>query len=148
MSKEGVRLEYKVHKINTIKFSFEDLGESAFQDLKSIDESFEYSVGAGMKINLEQEEIVIDIETTFRTSKKGEVLIHHIGRTVFKVKGLELTKEEEKDMYDLPDDFIVQIYALAYSHARALLAVESGPTIYKDFFILPVVDPRSFIKNL
>lgn len=75
------------------------------------------------------------------------MLVEHTGRTSFYVEGLEKFFKEKDSTYDLPNIFMIQILGIAYTHARALLSVEISPTIYRDNYFLPVVDPANLLPK-
>ncbi|MBZ9731149.1 hypothetical protein LB467_15750 [Salegentibacter sp. JZCK2] len=73
----------------------------------------------------------------------------HTGRTVFFIKDLNKLLNSEDNSYDLPNNFLLQLLGISFSHSRALLATELQSTAYADKFILPVVNPGILLpKNL
>ncbi len=74
------------------------------------------------------------------------MLVEHNGRTSFFIQGLEKTKNESNGGFDLPNELLVQIHGIAYSHARALLANDLSSTSFRDKYFLPVVNPEELLK--
>jgi hypothetical protein len=107
----------------------------------------EIGLNIGILISEDESTISVDVSSNLKNLKDDIVLVNHMARTIFKIRGLPETKDSEEGFFNLPDGFIVQLYSIAYSHARALLAVELSPTVYKDKFILPIVDPTKFLKK-
>ncbi len=143
---KGFDLGYKVVKINTTKFSYSDLEEDKVAFLFEDEENLKVSLEANMGISLEKAEIFFEIHTLLSDRKKNESIISHIGKTTFSIQNLKYAFHEEHKKFDFPDGFVVQLYALSYSHARALLSVELSRTAYKDLFYLPVIDPTKILE--
>lgn len=90
-------------------------------------------------------EIIFDIVTDFFEPESKEVLISHIGTTKYVVQNLP--SSDDKESFNIPDQFMVMLYSIAHSHARALLASDLQNTIYKDKMFIPVVDPKNILNN-
>ncbi len=141
-------LPYKVIKITTTSFSYNDLEEQQIADLFLQNEGhLNLKIEAGLDISLDKSEISFEIRTHLSNKKENDLLISHTGKTIFAVQNLAQTFLEEEEQFNLPDNFIVQLYALSYSHARALLATELSRTAYKDVFYLPVTDPTKILNK-
>lgn len=140
-------LGYKVAKINTTKFSYSDLEEDKVAFLFENEDNLRVSLDVNMGISLEKSEIFFEINTLLSNKENDENVITHTGKTTFSIQNLESTFSKEDEKFDLPDGFIVQLYALSYSHARALLSVELNRTVYKDLFYLPVIDPTKILNK-
>lgn len=143
---KGLDLGYKVVKINTTKFSYSDLEEDEVAFLFEHEENLDVSLDVNMGISLEKSEIFFEIHTSLSDRKKDESVISHIGKTTFSIQNLEIAYNKTDEKFDFPDGFVVQLYALSYSHARALLSVELSRTAYKDLFYLPVIDPSKILE--
>ena len=140
-------LGYKVSKINTTKFSYNDLEENQVINLFEKEENLKVNLDVNMGISLEKAEIFFEINTSLSNRENNESIIIHRGKTTFSVQNLESTFNKEDEKFELPDGLIVQLYALSYSHARALLSVELNRTVYKDVFYLPVIDPTNILSK-
>lgn len=145
--KEKIEIGYRIIKIHTSKFSFEDLDEKSVEKLFNSTNLLAVNMSTMLNIDKEKSTITIDIGTELKEKDNNLTLIEHSGRTIYRVQGLENVYNTEKDYFDIPDDFLVQIYNLAYSHSRALLATEISPTIFKDKYFLPVINPINLIKQ-
>lgn len=139
--KKEVRIGYRIIKINTTKFSFEDISEDELNVLFN-ENSEQVVFDTSAQINILENESTVEllIFTLLRETETQKTLIEHICKTTFFVDGLNSTFDKESESFDLPKGFVQQIFALSYNHARALLSVELSPTIYKDKFFIPVID--------
>lgn len=145
--KDSIKLAYKIIKINTLKFAFEEIDEEVFEKISNDPDSLIVDLSIELSIDKEKSTINIDINTKLISKESKVNLIEHSGRTTFLIKGLEKTFNKKEKHYDIPDELLTHLYGLAYSHSRALLTVEISPTMYKDKYFLPVVDPRNFINK-
>ena len=138
---------YRIIKIHSIKFNFEDYNEGIIEKLFNTKDSLGLNINTSLKIDKETSVITIDIATKLVKNKEDKTIISHTGRTAYHIKGLDKIYNKETDSFDLPDDFTIQLYSLSYTHARALLSTELSPTNYRDKYFLPVINPSHFIKN-
>ncbi len=141
-------LAYKIIKIYTSKFSCTEIEDDNLVEQFNTPDLFTVGLGSTLTIEKEKSTVTIDISSQLIMKATKETLVEHTGRTSYLVKGLEEIHNAEKDVYDFPDVFLTQLYAIAYSHARALLSTELSPTVYKDKYFTPVVNPAQFIKNI
>jgi hypothetical protein len=150
MSKKSTtyNLAYRISQIHTLKFSFKDLETGRIDQLFDSPNALSINSNTSLIIDKEKSTITIDINTELIDTKKEDTLVEHTGRTIYIVNGLGSVYNKEKDNFDLPDELIVQLFGIAYTHSRALLATEISPTIYKGKYMLPVIDPRIFLKNI
>jgi hypothetical protein len=149
MEKQQVQIDlgYRIAKIHTTKFTCEDNSEERIDQLFSHIDGLGINIQTSLSIDHKKSIITIDFGTELIDKENGKALVEHSGRTSFYIQGLNELYNKEKESYDLPDDFAIQLYGIAYTHARALLAAEISPTAYKDKYFLPVVDPTQFIKG-
>lgn len=144
---KNISLSYKISKIHTLKFSFEEIDNDRAEYLFETPNALFLHTNVVLNIDKEKSTIAIDINSNLSDKEKKEVLVEHSGRTIFHFKGLNDVYNEKEDIFDIPDGILVQLFSLSYSHARALLAMEVSPTIFKDHYILPVIDPTEFLKK-
>lgn len=140
-------LGYRISRIHSLKFSFKDIHVDRLNQLFEKQDTLSLNTNTSLDIDKEKSAITIDINTNLIDKEKDEILVEHSGRTVYQINGLDKFYNSEENNFDIPDGLLVQLFSLAYSHARALLATEVSPTIYKDKYILPVVDPTGFLKK-
>lgn len=145
---EQIELGYRIIKIHTTKFIFEDSGEEIIVELFNKMDGLGLNIKSSLNIEKEKSIITIDIGTKLIDKLNGKTLVEHSGRTSYHLLGLDKIYNKDKDAYDLPDDLALQFYSIAYTHARALLAAEISPTVYKDKYFLPVIDPSHLIKRI
>lgn len=142
-------IAYRVKQIQTLKFSFEEVNPEILPKI-FVEESTGLNISIDTSIRINREESLVSISMATKLthpSFKKKTLIYHFGRTSFEVQNLTAFFDEEKDDYSFPNEFMIQILGLSYTHCRALIAIEIGPTIYKDYFMLPVIDPSELIKG-
>lgn len=142
-----IDLAYKVAKINTTKFSYIDLEEDEVAFLFKQEDNLKVKLDVNMGISLEKSQIFFEINTELSKKENDDNLITHTGKTSFSIQNLDSTFNKEEEKFDLPDALIIQLYALSYSHARALLSVELSRTVYKDRLYLPVIDPKKILTT-
>jgi len=143
------KIEYKVSRISSIKFFHEQIEQRELDKLfKAKEKGLAINLNIGSKTELSTSTMTIDITTKLSRQSDNQVLVEHTGRTAFEVKGLKNIYDKEKERINFPDGLLIQIYSIAYTHARALLAVELSPTVYKDKYFLPVVDPSVFLNMI
>lgn len=140
-------LGYKVSQIHSLKFSFKDIEPERLNRIFEAQNALGLNTSTSLNIDKEKSTITIDINTILIDNQKEDVLVEHSGRTVYVVKGLDIAYNEDDNNFNIPDGLIIQLFSIAYSHTRALLATEISPTIYKDKYILPVVDPKVFLQK-
>ena len=143
---KNIVLGYKIIKIQTIKFSFEEVENQIFDSLLIQEDALSINLHTAFTIDKETSIITFDIHTQLVQKEISKTLIEHIGRTEYKIEGLDKAYNKEKDLFDLPDNFVIQLYSIGYTHARALLSVEVSPTMYKEKYFLPVIDPSNLLK--
>ena len=145
VDKNDLIIGYRITKIQSTKFSFVDTNEEILDELFA-------SKKAAININLTahidafKSTMTIDISSALFNTIDNEMLVEHNGRTSFFIRGLEKTKNETNGGFDLPNELLVQIHGIAYSHARALLASDLSSTCFRDKYFLPVVNPEELLK--
>lgn len=145
MKEKEVQIGYRIKQINTTKFSFEEIVNDE-KDVIVFD-SLAININAKLEINKKNSEVTILINSEFSEKKSQTVLIEHSGKTVFEFDDLERLINPDNNNFEIPNNLLVQLYGLSYSHARALLASENSRTVYKDKYFLPVIDPKRFIQK-
>lgn len=146
-NKKDIRYGYKVARISTTRFSFIDMEEEKVNALFESEGQVQLNLSVSINFHREKSEISFDISTEGLSLAAEEVLISHTGRTVYAVEDLEAAYDKEKEQFFLPDALMVQLYGIAFSHTRALLAVETNGTVFRERFILPVIDPSGILDS-
>lgn len=145
MKQNTPQIAYRVEEIRTTKFVFTEMETTAIDELFSKEEGSKLDLGARVDIDDKNKRVSFSIHS--KILKDSQIIIEHIGKTTFLIQGLELMKAEKEGVYDFPDVLLSQLYALSYSHARALLGMEMSRTNFKDKFYLPVIDPMMLVNN-
>jgi hypothetical protein len=142
----NIKFNYRVSKISTSYFNAFELPENELTKLFEEPGLIGLQVNTAINISTDAKSIAIDIESELSKKVNKELLIAHKGRTIFSVDNLQDFFKPESNSFNLPSNVLVQLFSLAYTHARALIAIEISPTVYKDKFFLPIVDPNIMIK--
>jgi hypothetical protein len=142
----NIKFNYRVSKISTSYFNAFELPENELTKLFDEPGLIGLQVNTAINISTDAKSIAIDIESELSKKVNKELLIAHKGRTIFSVDNLQDFFKPESNSFNLPSNVLVQLFSLAYTHARALIAIEISPTVYKDKFFLPIVDPNIMIK--
>ncbi|HET6558408.1 MAG TPA: hypothetical protein VFG54_13910 [Prolixibacteraceae bacterium] len=143
---EQIELGYRISRIYTTKFTFEDFSEEELDNVLNKSDNLNIIIHTFLNIENEKSMVNLDVISQLVEKENEKSLVEHSGRTSFEFIGLEGYYNKERDVYDLPDNVAIQIYSIAYTHARALLAVETSRTVYKDKYFLPVIDPNLLIQ--
>lgn len=144
---DKVKLSYRIKKIQTINFSFVEINKIDFESLVENPNGMGINIDVSLAVNADHKEITIDVSTKLFVTEDNNVLVAHTARTGFYVEGLAQVQNKEQNSYDLPIGFSAQIIGIAYTHARALLSVEISPTVYRDGYFLPVIDPMKLLPK-
>jgi len=143
----GFSIGYRINQIQTMQFAFKEFEQDEIKQIFS-DES-KLSLTIDSKVEISKEKSTISFTITTELIYAGEediILIKHIGKTVYGIKDLQSLDENSQENFALPEELMIQLFALSYTHCRALIAVEISPTVYKEYFMLPVIDPTDFLK--
>lgn len=147
MSKE-IKIGYRILKIHTKSFSVNDIPEEQFNSLFNNGNSI-LNIGSNINFDKDKSTITIDIQTSLTKKGGNKQIVSHSGRTVFLINELKKLFNSKENSYDLPNNFLLQLLGISFSHSRALLSTELQSTAYADKFILPVVNPSILLpKNL
>jgi hypothetical protein len=143
---KGKNIAYRILKIHSTSFSFKEIEEKELEFLFSNGNS-SLNISSNIQFNEEKSSIVIDIKTSLTKKGEKDELISHTGRTSYLIQDLKKYYESDAESYNLPNNFILQILGIAFSHSRALLNTELQSTVYADKFILPVIDPSILLPQ-
>lgn len=146
MDQREIKLMFRVRNIASVNFSYTDLNPEELNLIRSGSTSLNLSIATNFRINSNDSLIIISIITTV-LGVNNEEIMKHVGRTTFDVQGLEETKDLSGEGFELPNEFVIQLYSISYTHARALLATMASSTDFKDLVILPVIDPKVFLEK-
>ena len=141
-----IKIGYRIKKIHTTSYNVKELPE---EEITALFQTGNSGLNIGSTINFDKDKssITIDIKTVL--TKKGEKreLVKHTGRTVFFIQDLEELFNREENSYNLPNNFLLQLLGISFSHTRVLLATELQSTAYAEKFILPVVNPKILLPK-
>lgn len=141
-----IKIEYKIKKIHTTSYAVEDLPEEESKVLFQKGNS-ELNIGSNISFDKDKSTITIDIKTVLNKKRSKKEIIKHIGRTIYFVQDLETLFNEEINSYNLPNNFLLQLLGISFSHSRALLATELQSTVYAEKLILPVINPAMLLPK-
>lgn len=142
-----INLGYRITKIQTTKFAFEDILESKLNSLLADPDALGLNINVGININKDDSLVTIDVETILTDVDSKINLVTHSARTVFFIENLKNTYNKETNAFDLPNELLAQIYGISYTHARALLSMEISPTVYREKYFLPIINPMNLVKG-
>lgn len=145
--KEPKAFSYRATDILTTKFAYNDVDESILEILFTEMTNLGFTLNVTPNIDIDNSKFTIDINTILSNKQSEEMLVEHTGRTAFFIEGLKEALNSEKDALNLPKSLLQQMYGIAFSHARALLAVELSPTNFKGRYVLPIVDPAMLVHE-
>lgn len=143
--KTDTQYGYKVVRINTTRFSFTDMDEEKANALFESEGRVQMNLSVSINFDSEKSQISFDIKTEVLSLETKKEIVRHAGRTVYAVQNLEKAFDKEKEQFFLPDALMVQLYAIAFSHNRALLAVELNGTVFREKIMLPIIDPSGIL---
>ncbi|GEM_PF-2975357 len=144
---ETLDLAYRISKIQTTKFVFEEIDQKRIVELFSDRKDLNLTVNIGTLAEVDELKFTVDLGTKLEDKTTKIVLVEHVARTIFHIDGLNSIYNPKTKFVDFPTPLIIQIYGIAFSHARALLAIDIAPTCYRDKYMLPVIDPTTLIDQ-
>ena len=147
MKKEENKIGYKISKIQTVKFEFKEVDQNIVDEIFKENTPVKINLNFNINIDKEKSEITIDVNTILPEDSNNNYVIHS-GRTSFKVLNIEEFYDNENKKFSFPDNFLIQLLGLSFSHCRALLSVELSRTNFKDQYFLPVVNPNELFSKL
>lgn len=149
MAKKTVNISYKVIKIHTTKFSFEDVDEEKLNEIVADEDKPNLNINVSISSRKEKSTVTFDVTSYFLNPEdNSQPLVTHTARTIFYIKNIEDIYEKETDKINIPDQVALQFLSISFTHARAVLAMELSSTVYRDKYFLPVVDPMDLFKGL
>ncbi len=141
------------NKEQSVDIKVRSIKEVAF----SIDESYGGEVGSpnidfniSINVNPLIEEIGLNIALRYCPVENKEIsLLSFRCFTNFRVSPFKQFEkvENETSTVDLPNDLMATLLGIAFSHARAVLAMRTAGTRYQDI-LLPIINPTETINNL
>lgn len=92
-------------------------------------------------------EITFEINSEFINNITKEILVSHLGVTKFKLINAQSIFSLDSSTLHMPDQLLVTLYAMAHTHARALLAADLKNSIFKDKLFIPIIDPKVILNQ-
>jgi hypothetical protein len=135
-------LAYHITQIKTKAIS---INEPDDIDFNQIDVIGEVAFGT-TTIDDNTIELAFEIISNFIDNRTQHTLVTHTGLTKYNLVNIQNIKNKEDNSLSIPDQLMVMLYAMAHTHARALLAVDLKQTIYKDQLFIPVIDPKAILN--
>jgi len=146
--KQNINFSYRATDILTTKFVYNQIDDSALDNLFNNLKDIGFSISTTSNVDIENSKLIIDITTILKDKSNNEMLVEHTARTIYVIENLKEGINSNNEEVDLPTVLLQQMYGIAFSHARALLAVEISPTNFKGKYVLPIIDPALLIKDL
>ena len=144
MENESPSVSIKVVGIREIQFSIDDNYEGSATDLK-------INLNATFNVDTPNDRIKVEVGSRFYSEKNQEVsLIDFRCVTDFGVSSLkefEKTQAGGNAVTNLPQEILTTLLSIAFSHARAMLAVKTAGTKYTNT-LLPIINPTDIIHHM
>ena len=142
MKKRTEMAEFKIgiQKIKELSFFVnESLGKDCTQA--------EMNVQAKLHFDMSSDSLIFQIAITYANDQKQlfasvETLNHFLLDNM-----AQFQSAKEPDKLDIPEDVLVLVLSISYSHTRALLASHLNGTAMEQF-ILPIINPGQLLKQL
>lgn len=138
-------IQFRIKSIDTLKFSYTAIPTENSET--TLNES-KLSLNLSVDINKDDSEIIVVINSSLNNSKLENPVLEHACKTVFYLSGMDNFLDQSKKELLLPKDLTTEMVSMAYTHARAVLAVEVSKTMYKDKIMLPIIADTFFIELL
>jgi hypothetical protein len=145
--KKFIDIQFRIIKIHTVKFCFEDYSKEYIDKLFKGKDALELKIKTSQVIDKETLIVTIDINTVLRDIHEEKYLVEHTGRTSYQLKGIDNFYDEKTKAYKIPNKLQEELYQHAYEHTRALLATELRQTPFQDKYFLPVIDQQILVKK-
>ncbi|SEG51015.1 hypothetical protein SAMN05421847_2566 [Halpernia humi] len=140
------KIGFKIIKIQTLEFSFKEVENNIIENLFFENNPIKININFNINIDKDKSEITFDVNSFLPETTENNYVTHS-GRTSFKIVGLDDCYEPENDTFQLPDNFMIQLLSISFSHCRALLSVELSSTNFKDKYFLPIIDPAAVFNS-
>lgn len=144
MENQSQSVSIKVVSIREVQFSIDDNYKGDTADLK-------INLSATFNVDAPNDSIKVEVGSRFYSEKDQEVsLIDFRCVTDFGVSSLkefERTRAEENAVTNLPQELLTTLLSIAFSHARAMLAIKTAGTKYSDT-LLPIINPNDIIYHM
>lgn len=135
-------LKFRISTLEDLGYTFKKPEESVPTD------RIDFSMENNLDIDDENGTITFVLTPKFTTGKRDPKLIAElIFKVVFKVQGLEqFVNEDDEDIIELPDQFIVTLFSVSYSTMRGVFYEKSRGTM-AERLILPIIDPKIILQK-
>lgn len=126
-----------------IEFAIDDIRLLEFfvDESKNVGKTFNinYSIDIGMDIPNDILRISI---AAFCKEQEGDVVFMRGNvETIFSIRNMNLYAfSDDRPGIDLPREFMITLFSISFSHARAILAQSSGRVKFSTI-LLPIIDP-------
>ena len=114
-----------------------------------LDEESDVNYNASIRSITDQEEIHFTITANYKKKKSGQEFLRGSAVTVFMIK--EMRKYTQlvngSEVINFPDPFLVALFGISFTHARALFASSAGATKFAAM-LLPLINPEIVFKQI
>jgi hypothetical protein len=136
-----VKIQFGIKEIKELEFFVnEDLHVSG---------PFDFNHNITISTDGPQESVSFIILINYFLAKTQTPFMRSKTVTVFGVKDLKSLSKvmEGREVFDIPDQLLVTMFSISFSHARALLARSSAGTKYSKLLI-PLINPDQELRRL
>jgi hypothetical protein len=116
-----------------------------FEQQDDIDTGEDFNVEIGTNIDVDKAAIVVKVLTTFTRKNIDKIVAQIETASLFQLKGIEHSEDHEGSE-KLPDGLLVTAISLAISTTRGAIIAKGCGSFLEDF-LLPIVDPKSFLPK-
>lgn len=140
---KDVEVQIKLLKIKELSFCCHDILEDV--DKVEIEENLKFALGFNFVVDEEND--VINVETTVTFQFRGEELLKYENQISFGVRGIKRVIVKEGEAIKIKDDFLVTLINISIGTTRGLLAKTTLGKSINDFPI-PILDSIDILKQL
>ncbi|MBL6662601.1 MAG: hypothetical protein ISP71_00730 [Flavobacteriales bacterium] len=146
MKKNNKEARFTVSTVRTVSFDVSNIGTTAWTE--KIEEDFKSNLDFNIRLSDNKESIRFQIKV--KVTHGDFLIFSHLSETHFAIFNFDqyITVVDHESIINLPDHILATMYGLSYTHARALLCSSLAPTMLRDGFMLPIINPNVFIQNM
>jgi preprotein translocase subunit SecB len=123
--------------------------EYFIDESKTLENEVVFNLNSTIELVVPKNEVRFTISVVYQTKGMLEDLLRGRVTSVFSIENMKerASYVDGKELVDLPDDLLVTLFSISFSHARALIASSVAGTQFNDL-ILPLIDPAVEFKKI